>query len=112
MAASLLHMTGTRTLFLAFAAVALSVLLWRPLCNAAHPDVHAGESPACCLNADAPSGAKALDLTADGGAKPLLAPRPLGYIVTGPVFIPIASRFATAAPPPRPFYVRSSRILR
>lgn len=105
-------MTGTRTLFLAFAALALSVLLLRPLCNAAHPTMHVGEPPECCLSADAPSGAKMLDLTADGGAKPLVVPPSLAYVVTVPLFVAIATRFAAPPPPRRSFYARSSRILR
>lgn len=111
MTASWLHMTGTRTLFLALTVLALSVLL-RPVCNAAHPHMHASEPASCCQNIGGTGDAKPLGVTADGAAKPLVSAAAFAYVAATVLFLLVAVPRANAAPPPRSFYARSSRILR
>jgi hypothetical protein len=113
MPASLLHMTGNRPLFLLFAALALAVLLYQPLCRAAHPQTHhADEAATCCTNVGAASGAEALDQAIDAAGKPIAAAPVFAYLAAAAVFLAVAARIWSALPPPRSFYARSARILR
>jgi hypothetical protein len=112
-AASSPYMTGTRPLSLLFAALALAVLLYQPLCRDAHPQTHhAGEPATCCTNVGAASGAEALDQAIDAGGKPLAAPLVFAYLAAAALFLVAVPRFASSLPPPRSFYARSARILR
>lgn len=104
-------MSGTRTLFLAFAALALSALLLRPVCNAAHPHMHLTEPASCCQNVAGGADAKPLDLAGDGAAKPLVFASSLASLYIVAPYAPLRAVPAGASPPPRSFYARSSRIL-
>jgi hypothetical protein len=105
--------SAVRVVFLLLGAVALSVLLQRPLCSAAHPQMHVGEAPSCCHVLGASTSAKPLDLLADANARPLVAPAAFAYLLTAVTFLAGARRLVRRAPaPPRSYYVRSARILR
>ncbi|HYX64039.1 MAG TPA: hypothetical protein VE935_07465 [Burkholderiales bacterium] len=106
-------MNAARALFVVLGAVALALLLQRPLCAAAHPQMHAGETPSCCQVAGAATAAKPLGLLIDTGGKPLVAPVAFAYLAAATLFLAGATRFVRRAPaPPRSYYARSSRILR
>jgi hypothetical protein len=113
MPASFPHMTATRPLSVLFAALALAVLLYQPLCRAVHPQTHhASESTTCCVNVGAASGAEALDQAIDAAGKPIAAAPVFAYLAAAAVFLAVAARISSALPPPRSFYARSARILR
>lgn len=106
-------MNATRALFILLGAVALAVVLQRPLCNAAHPQMHAAEPATCCYALGGTNAAKPLDLLVDASATPPVAPAPFAYLVAAIAFLFSATRFVRRAPaPPRSYYARSSRILR
>ena len=106
-------MNAMRALFVLLGAVSLAVLLQRPLCNAAHPQMHAAEPASCCHALGGTSAAKPLDLLIDASGKPPVAPAPFAYLAVAVAFLAAATRFMRRAPaPPRSYYARSSRILR
>lgn len=104
-------MTASRTLVLAFAALALSVLLLRPVCNAAHPHMHLSEPESCCQNVGDSADVKPLDLASEGTAKPAAFAPAAAYLYRVAARSTAQSPMRAAAPPPLPYHVRSSRIL-
>jgi hypothetical protein len=109
--------TGTSgrlaALFLLLVAAALSVILLRPVCEAAFGHPLLGEhTAACCESVEDGSQLDLADLAPPGpGAKPLAAS--FAYPVAGAAFMARAAVvFATALTPARSYYSRSARIQR
>jgi hypothetical protein len=99
-------------LFLILAAAAISVILLRPVCEAAFGHVVLAQHPAaCCENVEDGTAPDLVDLaTPAPGGKHLAGS--VAY-PAGAVFLPLAAAvFASPAPPARSYYARSSRILR
>ncbi|HEU4645080.1 MAG TPA: hypothetical protein VFS80_05885 [Burkholderiales bacterium] len=100
-------------MFLFLAAAALSVILLRPVCEAAFGHAVLAQHPAaCCENVEDGTAPDLVDLTTPGpGGKPLLG----GVAdLLGASFspLPAATRFASPVLPARSYYTRSSRIQR
>jgi hypothetical protein len=98
-------------LFLLLVAAALSVILLRPVCEAAFMHPAPGQhSAACCESVVDGSQLDLADLAAGPDAKPLGASfaRPIGTAFAAYA----AVVFATALLPTPSFYSRSARILR
>jgi len=100
-------------LFLLLAIAALSVILLRPVCEAAfgHP-VLGQHSAACCESVADGSDLDIADLAPPGpGSKPVSAA--FAYPIIGAAFMARAAvAFTTALPPAGSYYSRSARILR
>lgn len=113
MRASSVQMTDTRTLSLLLSAFALSLLLYQPLCRAAHPQGHpADQAASCCTDVGAPNDSQAFDQAIDAGGKSLVAPLVFAYFAAAVLFVAAVPRYSSALPPPRSFYARSARIRR
>lgn len=99
-------------LFLLLAVTALSVILLRPVCEAAfgHP-LPGQHSAACCEGLVDGSQLSLVDMAPPGPtAKPIAAS--FAYPVPIPFMAPITVLFTTALAPTRSYYSRSARILR
>lgn len=112
----LTHRTGwsgrVAALFLFLVAAGLSVILLRPVCEAAFGHAVVGQhSAACCESAAEGAGLDLPDLATPGsGGKHVLGA--FAYLL-GASFSPRAAPlFASPALPARSYYTRSSRILR
>ena len=100
-------------LFLLLVAAALSVILLRPVCEAAfgHPLPAGKHSAACCESVVDGSQLSIADMAPPAPAAKL--PAPTFAYPLGTVFLASAAVvFATASPPIRSYYSRSARILR
>lgn len=99
-------------LFLLLAVTALSVILLRPVCEAAfgHP-LPGQHGAACCESVVDGSQLSLADMASPGpSAKPIAAwfayPTPIAFLA------PVAVMFTAAPAPTRSYYSRSARILR
>lgn len=102
----------TAALFLFLVATALSVILLRPVCEAAFGHALLGQHPAaCCENVEDGTAPDLVDLTTPGpGGKHLAGS--VAYPASV-VFLPLAAAvFARPVLPARSYYARSSRIQR
>ena len=100
-------------LFLLLAAAALSVILLRPVCEAAfgHPPLVGQHSAACCESVADGSELDLADLAPPGpGAK--IPAGSFAYPVGAAFIARAAVAFVSASPPTRSYYSRSTRILR
>ena len=99
-------------LFLLLVAAALSVIVLRPVCEAAFGHSLLGQhTAACCESVEDGSQLSLVDSAPPGpGAKPLAAP--FAYPVGAGFMARAAVVFATALSPARSYYSRSARILR
>lgn len=107
-------MSRTRFLLVLAAALAVSVLLLRPLCVAGHPQMHEDPSATCCVSIVA-ANATASGTFIAANAQPLFtagAALPLLYFLATSLFLGAAVRVASSPPRLLSFYARSSRILR
>lgn len=100
------------TLFLLLAVAALSVMLWRPVCEAAFGHASpAQHSAACCESVSDGSDLEIADLAPPTpGGNPVLAS--FAYFNGAAFMARAAVAFTTALPPTRSYYSRSARILR
>ncbi len=100
------------TLFLLLAIAALSVMALRPVCEATFKHPLPGQhSAACCESVVDGSQLSIGDMAPPGpAAKPPVAT--FAYTIATVFLASAAVVFATASPPIRSYYSRSSRILR
>ncbi len=102
-------------LFLLLAALSVSLLLARPLCDAGLWHAHAAPSddPACCSSLEQRTHSKSPNVAATtAGGQPLPALPAFFYLLAAALFAGPALRLISAQPPARSFYARSARILR
>lgn len=100
-------------LFFVMATIAVSFLLWQPLCDAAHLHASAAiDAEACCSSVESTGDEPSALATSHAGAKPLAAGLAPSYLGGAASLLGAVLLFTSAPLPQRSFYARSARILR